>query len=101
MNVPSACLIIYLGALGKGKISHFLNKKKSVMYVSKISKYAFLIHQAVFYFLGVICFHLPVIGGEQFYNTSSKWINLTIGFIITILLSEVWNRVANYVMRSR
>lgn len=100
LNVPSACLTIYWGAIGKGKISQFI-KRKSLIYLSQLSKYAFLIHQAVFYFWGVICFHLPIVGGEKFYNTYAKWINLIIGFIITIMLSDVWNKGVYYFTKNK
>lgn len=85
--LPSVLLLIYYFAYGQGKISQII-VNDVFMYIARISAYGFLIHWVVFRYLEsatVILFGLD----RNFFG----YINMTIGFVLTLLCCEVWNKV--------
>lgn len=60
-----------------------------LLYVAKISPYAFLIHYVVFRYISVIMWHLPRFGGEQFASHYGGLVNITVGFGFTIFASNL------------
>lgn len=86
---PISCALILLFAYGKGGISNNLVCNQ-LLYVAKISPYAFLIHYVVFRYISFIMWHLPRFGGEQFASHYGGLVNITIGFGFTIFASNLW-----------
>ena len=91
--VVSTAILVYSFAIGKGVISKVLNCR-IVLLIAKLSPFAFLIHTVVFRYLSIIYYHIPNIDGEWFYYTYGRWINLTLGFVITIVVSWVWSKIS-------
>jgi len=80
----SSCALIYLFALGKGKISEFLTKKP-LIFIGEISANAFLIHQVVYRYLKMF--------EQQKFGTIYKWLNLVVCMILTIIFSVAWDKL--------
>lgn len=90
--VLSSMLLVYTFAMQNGVISKMLTNRVT-LYIAKLSPYAFLIHYVVFRYLAFIYYHLPGVEGNEFYLTYGCWINLTLGFGITIIATEIWMRL--------
>lgn len=96
-TIPS-CLLIYSFAVGKGKISNIIVCRLT-MYIAKISPYGFLIHHVIFVFIAMIYWRLPMIKDPFYFDsTGGCWIKLTVGFVFTVIASELWMRVVNKVV---
>lgn len=52
-----------------------------------------MIHHVVFIYLGAIYYHISGVDGNEFFLTYGCWINLTLGFVITIIATEIWIRL--------
>ena len=61
--------------------------------VAVLSPYAFLIHTVVFRYLSIFYYHIPGTNGEQVYLEYGRYINMTVGFGITMLLSHYYNLI--------
>lgn len=93
-TIPS-CLLVYSFAKGKGKVSNFL-VGKITMYIARISPYGYLIHPVVFGFITFVYYHVPFITDPAWFErTYAGWIRLTVGFVFTVIASEVWMRIVN------
>lgn len=91
----STIIVVYVFAIGKGRISNFLANKYT-LYIADISPYAFLIHVVVFNLIAMVYYHIPNVNGVEFQNTYGGWLNVTIGFILTVVCSEIWVRMIRY-----
>ena len=89
--LPSSIVLVYSFATQKGKISNLLNNK-IVLYLARISPYAFLIHYVVFSYLEIVYYHIPGFSKGEFNSYYGGFINATIGLIITIILTELYMR---------
>jgi peptidoglycan/LPS O-acetylase OafA/YrhL len=97
----SSSILVYIFALDKGKISKFLTGKIT-LYLAKISSYGFLIHYVVLAYLSIIYRMLPKIFGggyERFWWDYGRWLNLSIGFVITLICIELYVRFENRIKR--
>lgn len=88
---PSSIALVLLFALGKGRISKLFSNRIG-MYLAKISPYAFLIHNVVFLYIHAILQKLPFID-KQFIVNYEPYIRMTIGFIITLILTNTWIKI--------
>lgn len=79
----SSCMAVYLFAENKGYITRLLTNKFTI-FLGELSPYAFLIHFVIFRYLEAIC---KILYGKEFALYNKGWINLTIGFVLTILLA--------------
>lgn len=89
--LPGSILAIYLFAYNQGKVSKFF-ENKFFMYLANISVYGFLIHSVIFtYFSKVVYF---VLGNSDaaklFMKQYGSWINLTLGFFLTLVACQIW-----------
>ena len=73
-------------------LARMLLTNRLTLYMAKISPYAFLIHVVVFYSMAMIYYHIPNVDGVEFGNRYGGWINATIGFLLTVVCSELWMR---------
>ena len=97
----SSSILVYIFALDKGKISKILTGKIT-LYLAKISSYGFLIHYVVLAYLSIIYRMLPKIFGggyERFWWDYGRWLNLSIGFVITLICIELYVRFENRIKR--
>lgn len=86
-----AMILVYSFAHEKGVISCILTNKIT-LYLARISPYAFLIHLVVFRYLAFILYRFPVgiiASSNQEALRLCSVVNLTIGFVITVILSEI------------
>lgn len=88
-------VLLYAFAVGKGKISNVLTNKVTV-YVGNISSCIFLIHMPIFTYIYVFIYRIPFINGKTILDKYYSWIEVTIGFIIVIILSEVYIRTVRH-----
>jgi len=89
----TSCIAVWMFSKGEGYISKALTNR-IVLKIAELSAYAFIIHVVVFWYIEVILYHfgiLDIIG-----YTWLRIIKLTIGFVITMLLSEGYDRVLKY-----
>lgn len=87
---PFTGLLVYSFAHNNGKISSLLTNRFT-LYLANITSFAFLIHIVVFtYMNGIITILLRTIGINIDY-TYICIMKLTIGFILTIIISILWN----------
>ena len=50
-----------------------------------------------FVFIGISYWHLPFISDPKLIDaTYGCWVNLTIGFVFTVILSRVWMRIVHF-----
>lgn len=89
----STVILVYVFAVGKGFISNFLTNRIT-LYLAKISPAFFLIHSVVFSFMEIVLYICSRSIGE-IYNFSA-WIKLVLGFILTVISCEMWNRLIKY-----
>ena len=94
--ICSTCILIYIFAIGKGYLSS-LFARKSILHIAKLSPYAYLISGVVLQYLKAIYHFIPGIGGGEFAFIYGRWISLTIGLLLTIIASEIWVRISNYI----
>lgn len=97
----SSGILIYIFALERGKISKFLIGK-TTLYLAKISSYGFLIHYVVLAYKSIIYRMLPKIFGggyERFWWDYGRWLNLSIGFVDTLICIELYVRFENRIKR--
>lgn len=94
--LPSSIIFVYSFATQKGKISNLLNNK-IVLYLARISPYAFLIHYVVFSYLEIVYYHLPVFSIGEFDINYSGFLYLTVGLFVTIILTELYMRLLNFI----
>lgn len=80
----SSCALVYLFALGRGKLSALLTNRVT-LWIAKLSAYCFLIHQMIYRYLNSV-------EGALFGRTE-KTANLVICFGITMLLAYGWDRL--------
>lgn len=82
LYVPSSCVLVYLFACGRGRITRFFSNKILVA-LGDISGYAFLIHQAVLYWFQAI-----------YYKISGKYVRplpqVIAVFLLTIVATKIW-----------
>lgn len=87
---PFSCLIVYLFAIGQGKISEY--RSSFITSISDLSGEGFLIHSVVFIYIESIVYRL--IGMFQLSDVDSALAvditRLTAGFLITVALSRLW-----------
>ena len=88
----SSILLIYSFAMQNGLISKLLTNKVS-LYLAKISIYALFIHIVIFVYLSKVYYHIPGFEKDQFFLTYGCWISITLGFVITIIATEIWMRL--------
>ena len=88
----SSILLIYSFAIQNGLISKLLTNKIS-LYLAKISIYALFIHVVVFGYSAAIYNRVPGFERDEFFLTYGCWISLTLGFVITIIATEIWMRL--------
>lgn len=86
----STILLTFMFAIGNGAISRIL-VNPVIMYLARISPYAYLIHKVVFRMMRVAYWHVFKIGNtEAFEKSYAALLNLTVGFVLTILFTEIW-----------
>lgn len=86
-----AMVLIYSFAQEKGVISGILTNKIT-LYLARISPYAYLIHCVVLRYLASILYHFPVgIIAQSQQEALKLWgvVNITVGLVITVILSEI------------
>ena len=83
----NTCLLVYYFAINKGILSKLLTNKVT-SYISKISSYAYLIHNVVNRFLLFAVQH----SSNEYYSYYLWLLKITIGLLITLILSELWRR---------
>ena len=88
----SSILLIYSFAMQNGLISKLLTNKVS-LYLAKISIYALFIHIVIFEYMSKVYYHLPSFEKNEFFLTYGCWISLTLGFVITVIATEIWMRL--------
>ena len=84
-------VLIYSFAQEKGVISGILTNKIT-LYLARISPYAYLIHYVVFRYLAFVLYHFPVgIIAQSQQEALRLWgvVNITVGLVITVILSEI------------
>lgn len=85
--------LVYVFAIGEGAISRYLAKSRLILYLARISPYAYLIHMVVFDNLrrgvGYITKY-PIVG--RIGDLSDPQMKVIIGIPLTILLTEIWIR---------
>ena len=92
----SSIMLVYIFAIGKGVISNAL-VNKITLYLAKISPYAYLLHYAVFKVVSMVFYHLPGVNDEvglMLDRQYGSWVKLTVGFAVTVILSELWIRIS-------
>ena len=94
--LPGTIPVVYLFAHGEGKISNFFTKPV-FMYLAKLSKFGFLIHQVVFRYLNAVARYIVFSGNENLVNQYSGWIKLIIGIPISLFASQVWIWLTNWI----
>jgi len=82
----SSCLLVYLVAHGNNLLSKCLTNR-IMIYLGNISQYMFLIHFVVFRYMSSIIVKLF---GQEFSVYYGPWINLTIGFIISLIATKIY-----------
>lgn len=88
----SSILLIYSFAMQNGLISKLLTNKVS-LYLAKISIYALFIHIVIFEYMSKVYYHIPGFEKNEFFLTYGCWISLTLGFVITVIATEIWMRL--------
>lgn len=88
----SSILLIYSFAMQNGFISKLVTNKIS-LYLAKISIYALFIHVVIFWNVIWVYNHIPGFEKYEFFFTYGCWISLTLGFVITIVATEIWMRL--------
>lgn len=94
----SSIMLVYIFAIGEGVISNAL-VSKITLYLAKISPYAYLLHYAVFKVVSMVFYHLPGVNDEFGRILDIKygsWVKLTVGFAITVMMSEIWIRICKF-----
>lgn len=94
--IVSSIMLVYIFAIGEGIISNAL-VNKITLYLAKISPYAYLLHYAVFHVVSMVFYHLPGVNDEiglMLDRQYGSWVKLTVGFAITVILSELWIRIS-------
>lgn len=89
----SSCMVVYLFAENKGMITKIFTNRV-MFYLGNISQCAFLIHYVVFRYISAVC---TVLFGKEFVVNYGGWIKLTIGFILTIFVVQIWKRYVEQV----
>lgn len=87
--IPSACLFVYIFAHNEWRLSAMFTNKLTI-YLGDISKYLFLIHYVVFYYISAVIIY---IFGNGFDHIYGPWLKICFGIIISIVLSHIWNRL--------
>lgn len=83
----SSCMIIWLFAKSeRGNISKYM-VNRALLYIGNISSSAFLIHTVIFRYIDAIC---NMVFGAEFRLLYGKWLKLSLGFILTIIATQVW-----------
>lgn len=96
--IVSSIMLVYIFAIGKGGIANAL-VSKITLYLAKISPYAYLLHYAVFHVVSMVFYHLPGVNDEFGRILDIKygsWVKLTVGFAITVMMSEIWIRICKF-----
>ena len=88
----SSVFLIYFIMTKKSWIANLLTQKLLLL-LGNISSYAFLIHYVVFRYIQAFCCHFF---DRKFYDLYGSSIKLTIGFILTILFTNLWIYIENY-----
>lgn len=94
--IVSSIMLVYIFAIGKGGIANAL-VSKITLYLAKISPYAYLLHYAVFKVISMVFYHLPGVNDEIGWildHQCGSWVKLTVGFAVTVILSELWIRIS-------
>ena len=84
-------LLIYSFAVGRGIFSNILTNKVTVN-VGNLSSYIFLIHMPVYTYLFMFIYRIPFVNGKAILDKYYSWIEITVGFVIILLLSEMYVR---------
>ena len=82
--VFSSIILVYSFAMQNGFISRLLTNNFS-MYLAKISPYGFLIHYVIFRYAMAVYYRIPGFEPGEFLIKYGCWLNLTVGFILTIV----------------
>lgn len=90
-TTSSICLV-FTFASNDGYLTNLIGNK-IFLYFAQISPQIFLIHPIVFCCINKIYYHIPYIDPLPFIDKYGCYINLTIGFLITILCSEIWKNI--------
>ena len=90
--VFSSIILVYSFAMQNGFISRLLTNNFS-MYLAKISPYGFLIHYVIFRYAMAVYYRIPGFEPGEFLIKYGCWLNLTVGFILTIVCCEIWMRL--------
>ncbi|SEG16028.1 Peptidoglycan/LPS O-acetylase OafA/YrhL, contains acyltransferase and SGNH-hydrolase domains [Butyrivibrio sp. Su6] len=93
----TSCMLVYLFAKNDTKIVYIMTNK-FLIFVGDMSKYMYLIHFFVFEYIGRVLWR---VGGENFYKKYGVIAKLTIGLIITIVLSMIWQKFARIIKNRR
>ena len=80
----TSCALVYIFAVNKGKLSKLFSTKP-LLFIGKMSAYAFLIHQLVYRYLKL--------AEKKILGKPNDVLNLFICFIITIILSVLWDKL--------
>ncbi len=94
----SASLIVYYFALEKGLLSKNITNCIT-RYFARISPFGFLIHFVVFEYIW--CFAYKFKHNTSYVQNNKWWMNLTIGLVVTILLSEMYIFVIKQIRRKQ
>ena len=90
--VLSSIILVYSFAMQNGFISRMITNKFT-MYLAKISPYGFLIHYVIFRYAMAVYYRISGVESGEFLLKYGCWMNLTIGFVLTVICSEIWMRL--------
>lgn len=90
-------IFIYSFAINNGILSKCLTGKITI-YIARISNYGFITHMVILRYIYAIMVRLPIIGGQNYADKFAGWVEITIGFILTIISVEIWTKIENKIM---
>lgn len=83
----SSCMVIWLFAKNEGGIYQKYLVTRMTLYIGNISSFSFLIHAVVFRYIDAVS---NLAFGSEFRYFYGKWIKLSVGFILTIVATQIW-----------
>lgn len=84
--------LVYSFALGKGRISEFLDCKIT-RYFARIGRYGFLVHFVIFRYLKGILRVMMGLSSDAYAAKYGLVIGLSLGLILTVLGCEIWTLI--------
>lgn len=86
----SSCVIVYLFALNKGKVSTLLTNR-ILLFIGNISASAFLIHQMIYRYLSYFekIFHIEI----------NIYFSFVLCFVITVICAILWDQVMGLIKK--